>query len=113
MPKVEWNDDAILALARQRSMDGAEELAYIIKTDAMEHCPVALVNGGTLRASHGVERTDMKVEIGCGGAAAPYALKQHERVDFHHSSGEAKWLENAFQRHIPELEKYVEKHLKL
>lgn len=30
-----------------------------------------------------------------GGYAAPYALVQHERTDFHHKRGEAKFLQRA------------------
>lgn len=33
--------------------------------------------------------------VGHGGPAIPYALVQHERTDFHHEVGQAKYLETA------------------
>jgi hypothetical protein len=114
MSRVTWNDSDLIKDAQKRALDGCEELAFLIKTDAMEHCPVAEENGGTLRNSHVIERRDAEraVVIGVGGAAAPYAEIQHERLDFHHTTGEAKWLENAFNRHVGELPEYIKKHLK-
>lgn len=50
------------------------------------------VKWGTLRASGVVDLPHMtgagvEVVLGYGGAAASYALIQHERSDFHHSAG--------------------------
>lgn len=111
MGGVTWWDDGFSDKAKGLAMDGLEELARaVILTDAKENCPV---KDGTLRNSHTTERKESSVVIGAGGAAAPYGLIQHERVDFQHTSGEAKWLENAFNRHIGEAPEYVKKHLKL
>lgn len=59
------------------------------------------VDTGTLRGSGTVlppevSGTRVKVVAGFGGAASAYALVQHERLDFHHTSGQAKFLESAF-----------------
>lgn len=43
------------------------------------------------------------VEVGVGGAAADYAIVQHERLDFHHEVGNAKFLENAMNAMAPRL----------
>ena len=109
MPKATWNDSFLDSLASQAA-DGIEELAENIKTDAKEHCPW---REGILAGSHVVVREGLRVEVGAGGPAAPYAVVQHERTDLHHEIGEAKWLENAFNRHVPDIETYVRKHLKL
>lgn len=36
--------------------------------------------------------------MGFGGPAIPYALIQHERTDFHHTVGQAKYLQDPAQR---------------
>lgn len=66
-----------------------------IMTDAKLLTPV---DTNTLRASGVVQSPDIHagrvvVELGFGGAAKAYALVQHERTDFHHTSGQAKFLE--------------------
>lgn len=56
------------------------------------------VDQGTLRASGHVQtpkvtRQRATVTLGYGGAASAYALVQHERVDYTHTVGQAKFLE--------------------
>lgn len=40
------------------------------------------------------------VEIGYGGPAAPYALRQHEELGYRHTVGKAKYLEDPFRRAV-------------
>lgn len=66
-------------------------------TLAKERTPV---DGGTLRASGTVEPPVYSGDVvtqslGFGGAASAYALEQHERLDFAHATGQAKFLESA------------------
>lgn len=54
---------------------------------------------GTLRASgtvHEPERDgrNISVTLSYGGAASDYAVVQHERLDFFHTTGQAKYLES-------------------
>ena len=56
------------------------------------------VDTGVLKASGHVQppeitRGRVSVTLGYGGAASAYALVQHERTDFHHTVGQAKYLE--------------------
>lgn len=61
--------------------------------------PLVPVDLGVLRASGFVDGPikiapkKMRVTLGYGGAASAYALIQHERTDYHHTSGQAKYLE--------------------
>jgi hypothetical protein len=67
----------------------------VVMTEAKTRAPI---DTGVLRASGYVtipSATNPKVEIGFGGAAEPYALVQHERTEFRHEVGEAKFLQNA------------------
>lgn len=76
----------------------AEEMA----TDARQSRPGRGVprEFGALSASIGVRgpNTEGTVELYAGGASAGYAVIQHERTDFHHDLGEARYLVRAAER---------------
>lgn len=58
------------------------------------------VDTGALRASGRAvgPRPDDSVLLGFGGTAVPYALVQHERLDYHHDVGEARYLVRGVDR---------------
>lgn len=57
---------------------------------------------GTLANSLRAVRIDDKsAELTAGGAAAPYALVQHERTDFVHKQGESRYLVRGVERWRP------------
>lgn len=68
-----------------------EEIMTLAKE---KYVPVDL---GALRASGYVKRykdgSDFIVELGFGGPSAPYALIQHENMEFNHTTGGPKYLE--------------------
>ena len=70
--------------------------AQEIMTASKEECPV---DTGALRASGHVTLpvvtpTTVSVEMGYGGVAIPYALRQHEEMSYRHTVGKAKYLED-------------------
>lgn len=70
--------------------------------------PLVPVDLGTLRGSGKVlppkiTGTAVTVTMGYGGPAAAYALVQHERLDYQHTSGQAKYLEEPFVQHTATL----------
>lgn len=58
---------------------------------------------GNLAATGKVRGPDARSRstISYGGTAAPYAMAQHERLDYHHDLGEARWLIRAVERWEP------------
>lgn len=68
-----------------------EEIMTLAKE---KYVPVDL---GALRASGYVEQRQEKdafiVELGFGGPSAPYALIQHENMQYNHTTGGPKYLE--------------------
>lgn len=77
-------------------------------TEAKRRTPVSPVPApkgvvpGTLRASGTVHRPErdgrqISVTLSFGGAARDYAIVQHERLDYHHTTGQAKYLESVLQ----------------
>lgn len=100
------------------------EFGSLIEGDAKALCPV---DTGTLRDSgftltssldsmgpkasptpevRALVRTtqsEVTAVVGFGGPSAPYALVQHERTDFHHTVGQAKYLETPVNARAGEL----------
>lgn len=77
-----------------------EEILTDVKASSPGHG--VPVDKGILRASGMVEQPEpLAVDISFGGAAAPYALVQHERLDFHHTVGEARYLVRGLERWKP------------
>lgn len=61
---------------------------------------------GTLRASGRVSEpvrdgVNISVILSFGGPAIPYAVVQHERLDFFHTTGQAKYLESVLNESRP------------
>lgn len=61
------------------------------------------VDTGALRSTGRVEgptftRHSPEVELSFGGSAAPYALVQHEHLEYHHTVGEARYLVRGLER---------------
>jgi len=58
------------------------------------------VRTGALRSTGRVEGPDTRgqVALSFGGAAAPYALEQHENTHIHHQVGEARYLVRGVER---------------
>ena len=59
------------------------------------------VDEGTLRSSGRVDATGKLITLSFGGAAAPYALVQHEDTSLQHTVGEARYLVRGVERWRP------------
>ena len=87
-----------LAEQYEKALDaGVYGLGNEIMTDSKRRVPVDF---GALKGSGYVTLPQRgaggsTVEIGFGGPAKAYAIVQHERTEFKHEVGEAKFLENA------------------
>ena len=90
---------AELAKLGERAPTAAAAAIFEEAESIMAHSrPLVPVDTGTLRGSGIVDMPIVtgqgaSVEFGYGGAASQYALVQHERMDYRHTSGQAKYLE--------------------
>lgn len=88
-------NDSVSDVQRKLAMS-MYQTCELIMTDSKEnYCPVDI---GTLRDSGHVDPPELQgdnitVWMGYGGPADHYALIQHERLDYHHTVGQAKYLE--------------------
>lgn len=89
---LEWHDDIPERLVTEK-LKMLKAMAEEIKGKSQTLCPV---DTGVLKGSAYVQEIDRGWEIGYGGAAAAYALEQHENLDYFHNVGQAKYLEMAF-----------------
>lgn len=76
------------------------------------------VDQGVLRASGHVRQPHIRgtwaeVVLGYGGAASGYALVQHERLDYAHNVGQAKYLERPVNDAASGFGARLERHLDL
>jgi len=84
-------------------------------SEAKEEVPV---DTGALRASGYVrwpeyQGNTVTVQVGFGGAAAPYALIVHENLEAHHNPPtKAKYLEDPFNRRATTLDQRIGNKLK-
>lgn len=88
--------------------------AELIMTESKKQCPV---DTGTLRSTGYVEEPEHSgdqatVQMGYGGPAAPYAVVQHERLDFKHKVGKAKYLEDPVKAAAPKLPRALAERLR-
>lgn len=98
--------------------------AQIEMTEAKRRTPVSPVPApkgvvpGTLRASGRVgepvrEGRRISVTMSFGGAAIDYAIVQHENPDFHHTTGQWKYLESVLNESRPYMLRRIAKRVDL
>lgn len=116
-------DTSILEAARkiQRFISEGEKAAVggmrvvgeLIMTDVKASRPGrgVPVDTGTLRSTGRVVEDGKDILLVFGGSAAPYALVQHERLDFQHTVGEARYLVRGVERFKKEGGKAADKAL--
>jgi hypothetical protein len=82
----------IAALTRKGASDGLNLVADRVKAVATPRTPMEL---GDLRSSltvHSATEGDLESAV---TSDSPYAVPQHERLDYRHHRGQAKYLESA------------------
>ena len=120
---IEWiNYEKLKSLFNNQAKEKARlglrqalyEEALIMMRNSQRRVPV---DTGVLRAS-GIVMPPIQrgktsiVELGYGGAASAYAMRQHETEDYKHKSGKTwKYLENPVRERIPQLETSLAKRL--
>lgn len=96
---------AVLNDMMTAAVGAASQQLEAVMTTSKQLVPV---DTGVLRSSGTVtqpRRTEegVTIEIGYGGAAAPYATFVHEDLDAQHTIGQAKYLEEPLTAAIPDI----------
>ncbi|MGW4639553.1 hypothetical protein ACWEN6_13545 [Sphaerisporangium sp. NPDC004334] len=61
----------------------------------------------------GAASVDDRLLMGAVSYDQPYAVRQHEELTYHHTQGEAKYLENALLEEADTLEAIIAAHLRV
>src|SRR5919109_4055816 len=96
--------EVLAAATGQANVSGMRVIAEMILTDVKASRPGAgvprdeghLARSGRVTGPH----ADGSVGLEFGGAAAPYALRQHEELTYRHTVGEARYLIRALERFV-------------
>jgi hypothetical protein len=91
----------LLGVATAEEGQSLRAIGESIMTDVKNASPGrgVPVDTGVLRSTGRVDGpTGGKVTLSFGGAAAPYALVQHEDTTLHHTIGEARYLVRGVER---------------
>lgn len=93
MAEMTWDGDLIASKVRKAVHSGLRKAGELVKDEAVQRAPVET---GALRAGARVSSANQTVAVSFGtGPSAPYAVKQHEEIGYHHAEGQAKYLETA------------------
>jgi len=92
----EFYKQRLLDRARRGLTQAAEQLRS-------RSVPLAPIDRGPLRGSAHVEPATGSELVSAVSYDTPYAVRQHEELDYHHEEGEAKYLERPLRKHKQEL----------
>lgn len=96
----QWYGDQALDAIASAVQDGLMECGADLQSKSVQEAPI---DTGDLRANCSVTEEPLDVMVGYD---LPYAMKQHEELDYHHpKGGKAKYLEDPFNENM---DKYVE-----
>lgn len=99
---IKWDASAATAATRRGALRGLRRAADLVAEEADRRAPR---DSGELIESRQIKIDESKLtaEIsygGQGGLPQAYAIRQHEDLELQHpSGGEAKYLENAVEKH--------------
>lgn len=108
----------------QAAIAGLEDAANMVKDKAVENAPLLTAEsmpragrvggdqGGTPGELKGSARVDMEGQTAAISFNTIYASLQHERLDWHHTDGEAKYLERAMNETRPEQVDIIAKRIR-
>jgi len=109
---LSWNDVKAKDIAKKAAAYALERCAFDLQGKSQQQAPI---DTGDLRANCSVsplkvEGSRLEVRVGYD---LPYAIVQHERLDFKHPKGGGpKYLENPFNENKGKYQAYIEKVVK-
>lgn len=102
-----WKGDKVSKVVEQAAIAALQKCGADLQRKSSEQAPI---DTGDLRANCHVselqrQNKSMYVKVGYD---LPYAIVQHERLDFRHPrGGKAKYLEDPFEENKGKYEKYI------
>jgi hypothetical protein len=92
---IKWNASGAIRIVTRATVKATKALMEDVKDKAVEYCPL---DKGDLRNSARVAYYGTSTVC---YFEEPYALIQHENLEYRHRVGQAKYLERAFNEVMP------------
>lgn len=109
---LRWHGEKAKALARQAAISALRVCAADLQGKSAQQAPI---DTGDLRANCSVSplhQADSQVSLTVG-YDLPYAIVQHEHLEFNHpKGGKAKYLEDPFRENAGKYARYIESAVK-
>ena len=100
--------EAMVRRIKQQAEEGIQEVAMDLLQKSKDLCPVDL---GDLKASGFISKEGDKTVV---GYTEPYALRQHEELEFNHpNGGQAKFLQQPLEENTDKYIRHVVDKIKL
>ncbi len=92
---TEWDGDIVAAMIKASVPAALNVGAELLRGDSV---PLAPMDRGDLRASAQVTPATHGNETAYVSYDTPYAVRQHEELDYRHEDGQAKYLEQPLEQ---------------
>ena len=104
--RLEWNGPEITRRTAAAGRLALKKSALDLQGRSAEEAPI---DKGDLRGNAGIDDSQLRSKsIVFVGYSLPYALRQHEELDFNHPlGGKAKFLEDPFRSNIKRYNKFI------
>ena len=103
---LEWHGPAITRKTAAAGRKGLKKVGLDLQGRSADEAPVDI---GDLKGNAGIDDSQLmtKSEI-LVGYSLPYAVRQHEELDFNHpGGGKAKYLEDPFRANTKRYERFI------
>lgn len=101
---MEWRGEQIFGAIEDAVQEQLLRCAADLQSKSSEQAPI---DKGDLRGNCAIDEQALTVRV---GYSVPYALRQHEELDYQHpKGGKAKYLEDPFNENAEKYGKSIEK----
>lgn len=101
---TEWNGDIVSAILKANAAEALNHGAELLRGYSQ---PLAPIDTGILRATGQVTQATPNHLEAHVSYDTPYAVKQHEELDYRHDEGQAKYLEAPLEAHRGEISQAI------
>lgn len=107
--KLTWHGDRAIEAIQEALKTALLTCGADLQRKSSEQAPK---DTGDLRGNCAVDDGDLDGLSVRVGYSLPYAMVQHERLDYHHTDGKAKYLEDPFNENIDKYQKTMKETAK-
>lgn len=91
--KLVWRGDAVMSICASQLKSNLLKAAMDLQSESVKQAPK---DTGDLRGNCAIDASNLEKFEVVVGYSLPYALRQHEELNYKHTNGKAKFLEDPF-----------------